>query len=137
MENYKVLDFKIFGDERGSLTALEENKEVPFDIKRVFYIYNTTGKKVIRGNHANRKTKFVLIMLAGSSKVKIFDYKGGIQEIVELDTPNKGLFLDNMVWKEMYDFSDNSVMLVLASEHFDALEYIDTYEELLEQIKND
>ena len=136
MKNYKLLNFKIFGDERGSLTALEGNKEIPFDIKRVFYIYNTTGRNVIRGNHANRKTKFVMVMLSGSSKVKIYDYNGGIQEIVELDAPNKGMFLENMVWKEMYDFTDNSVMLVLASEHFDEFEYIDTYEELLEELTN-
>ena len=126
----------MFGDERGSLTALEENKEIPFDIKRVFYIYNTKDKNVVRGDHANRKTKFVLVMLAGSAKVKVYDYNGGIQEIVELNSPDKGLFLENMVWKEMYDFTDNSVMLVLASEHFDALEYIDTYEELLEELGN-
>lgn len=136
MEKYKILNFKIFGDERGALTAIEGNKEIPFDIKRVFYIYNTTDKNIVRGNHANRKTKFVLIMLAGSSKVKIFDEKGGVQEIVELDSPDKGLFLKNMVWKEMYDFTDNSVMLVLASEPFDEFEYIDTYEELLEELKN-
>ena len=137
METHKLLNFKIFGDERGALTAIEGNKEIPFDIKRVFYIYNTKDKNVIRGNHANRKTKFVLIMLSGSCKVKIFDFNGGVQEIVELDSPDKGLFLENMVWKEMYDYTDNSVMLVLASEPFDALEYIDTYEELLEEIKND
>jgi dTDP-4-dehydrorhamnose 3,5-epimerase-like enzyme len=136
MEKYKILNFKIFGDERGALTAIEGNKEIPFDIKRVFYIYNTKDKNIVRGDHANRKTKFVLIMLSGSSKVKIFDEKGGVQEIVELDSPDKGLFLENMVWKEMYDFTDNSVMLVLASEPFDEFEYIDTYEELLEELKN-
>jgi len=134
MKNYEVLNFKIFGDERGSLIALEEYKEIPFDIKRVFYIFNTKDKNVVRGDHANRKTKFVLVMLAGSSKVKVFDNNGGIQEIVELDAPNKGLFLENMVWKEMYDFTDNSVMLVIASEHFDEFEYIDTYEDLLKEL---
>lgn len=136
MKNYKVLNFKIFGDERGSLTAIEGNKEIPFDIKRVFYIYGTKGKNVVRGDHANRKTKFALVMLSGSAKVKVFDYQGNVQEIVELDSPDKGLFLENMVWKEMYDFSDGSVMLVLASEHFDKDEYIGSYEELLEEIRN-
>jgi len=132
--DYKVIDFKIFGDERGSLTAIEGNNEVPFDIKRVFYIYDTQGSDIVRGKHANRKSKFVLIMLSGACEVKISDRKGNIQEIVVLDMPNKGLYLNNMVWKEMINFTDNSVMLVLSSEHFDEFEYIDTYEEFLEEI---
>lgn len=133
--DYKLLDFKIFGDERGSLAVIEGNKDIPFDIARVFYIFDTKGKNVIRGDHANRKSKFVLVMLSGSCKVKIFS--GENRDIIELDSPNKGLFLNNLVWKEMYDFSDGSVMMVLASEHFDAEEYIDTYEDLLKELKND
>lgn len=126
--NYKVIDFVKRGDERGSLIAIEGNQDIPFEIKRVFYIFDTQGKNVIRGDHANRKSKFVLIMLAGSCKIKIFsDSK---KEIIELNSPNKGLFINNLVWKEMYDFSQGSVMLVLASEHFDKDEYIDIYEEL-------
>lgn len=136
MENYKVLNFKIFGDDRGSLTAIEGGKDAPFDIKRIFYIFDTKGKDIIRGNHANRKTKFVLIMLSGSCDVKVFNNEGGVQEVVKLDSPDKGLFLNNMVWKEMCNFSDGSVMLVLASELFDKEEYIDTYEEFLEEINN-
>lgn len=134
--DYRVIDFKIFGDERGSLTALQGNKEIPFDIKRVFYIYDTKGQNVIRGNHANRKTKFVLIMLSGSCDVKVYNNQGSIAETVTLDAPNKGLYLNNMVWKEMTNFTDGSVMLVIASEPFDEFEYIDTYKELLEEIAN-
>ncbi len=129
MEKYKILNFKIFGDERGALTAIEGNKEIPFDIKRVFYIYNTTDKNIVRGNHANRKTKFVLIMLAGSSKVKIFDEKGGVQEIVELNSPDKGLFLENMVWKEMYDFSKDAILIVFSNKHYNEGEYMRNFEE--------
>lgn len=132
--DYKIINFKIFGDERGSLTAIEGNKDIPFDIKRVFYIYGTKGKHVVRGDHANRKSKFVLLMLSGSCKVKVYDKKGNLAEIIELDSPEKGLYLDKMVWKEMTEFSDNSVMLVLSSEPFDNDEYIDTLEELLEEI---
>lgn len=132
--DYKLIDFKIRGDERGSLVAIEGNIDIPFDIKRVFYIFGTKGKDVIRGNHANRNSKFVLVMLTGSCKVKVFS--GENRDIIELNTPDKGLFLNNLVWKEMYDFSDGSVMLVLASEHFDEYEYIDTYEELLKELKN-
>ena len=130
------MNFKIFGDERGSLTAVEGHKDIPFDIKRIFYIYGTKGQQIVRGDHANRKSRFVLMMLSGTCKIKVFDHQGGVQEIVELNSPEKGLYLDKMVWKEMYDFSDNSVMLVLSSEHFDKDEYIDTYEELINEIKN-
>lgn len=131
--DYKIIDFLIRGDARGSLVAIEENKDIPFEIKRVFYIFNTQGQDVIRGDHANRKSKFVLVMLSGSCKVKI--YSNGGSEIVELNSPDKGLFLNNLVWKEMHDFSDNAVMLVLASELFDAEEYIDSLEDLLVELK--
>lgn len=130
--DYQILNFKIRGDERGSLVALEGSKDIPFDIKRVFYIFDTKGKDVIRGDHANRNSKFVLVMLSGSCKVKVFS--GDKREVIELNSPDKGLFLNNMVWKEMYDFSDGSVMMVLASELFDANEYIDSYEELLKEL---
>lgn len=130
--DYKILNFQIRGDERGSLIALEGNSEVPFEIKRVFYIFGTKGKDIVRGDHANRNSKFVMAMLSGSCKVKVFT--GNKREIIELDSPDKGLFLNNLVWKEMYDFSDGSVMMVLASEYFDANEYIDSYEELLEEL---
>lgn len=130
--DYQILNFKIRGDERGSLVALEGSNDIPFDIKRVFYIFDTKGKEVIRGDHANRNSKFVLVMLSGSCKVKVFS--GDKREVIELNSPDKGLFLNNMVWKEMYDFSDGSVMMVLASELFDANEYIDSYEELLKEL---
>lgn len=133
MMDYEVIDFLIRGDARGSLVAIEGHKDIPFDIKRVFYIFNTQGQEVIRGDHANRNSKFVLVMLSGSAKVKV--YHDGGADIVELNSPDKGLFLNNLVWKEMYDFSDNSVMLVLASELFDADEYIDTREELLLELR--
>lgn len=134
MKNYKTLDFKTFGDKRGFLTPLEGGKEIPFDVKRIFYIYGTKDQDTIRGQHANRKTKFVLIMITGSCKIKIYDNKSGTQEVINLDSPAKGLFIENMVWKKMYNFSNDSVMLALASEHFDEFEYIDTYEEYLQEL---
>lgn len=136
MKRFEIIDFKTFGDERGLLTAIEGGKDLPFEIKRVFYIYGTKGRDMVRGKHANRKSKFILIMLNGSCEIKIYDNKGSMKETVKLDSPNKGLFLNNMVWKEMCEFSDNSVMLVLSSEHFDEFEYIDTYEEFLKEVNN-
>lgn len=127
------LPFNTMGDERGFLIAFEENNNVPFDIKRVFYIFGTQNY-VVRGNHANRKTKFLLISISGSCKVKTND--GTVEKIHTLKNPETGLFLDKMVWKEMYDFSDDCILLVMASEYYDPNEYIKDYAEFLKVIKN-
>ena len=114
-EQYRIINFNEFGDERGNLVVAEGSGiDVPFDIKRVFYMYGS-DPDIIRGQHANRKTEFVLINVSGTSKVKVDN--GFETEIIELNKPRMGLYLDVMVWKDMYDFSDDSVLLVLASEH--------------------
>ena len=125
MNKVKMLDFKQHGDERGHLVVVEGNTDIPFEIKRVFYIYGS-DKDVIRGQHANRKTEFVLINVAGKSKVKVKDGEGN-EAIYCLNRPHTGVYLPTMVWKEMYDFSEDSVLLVLASEHYDNSEYIRDY----------
>ncbi len=127
-EYYKVLNFNQLGDARGHLVVIEGNQEkgVPFDIKRVFYIYGSDSE-VIRGQHANKKSEFVLINLAGESKVRIDN--GTEEAIVVLDKPHMGVYLPKMVWKDMYDFSKDSVLLVLSNEHYDGSEYIRNYEE--------
>lgn len=135
MENYKVIDFKVNGDERGFLVPIEGGKDIPFDINRIFYIYGTNGKDIVRGRHANRFSSFVLVMLSGSCRINVYDLNGNF-ETIEMDSPSKGLYLKNMVWKEMYDFTDNAVMLCITDKHFDAEEYIDTYEEYLKEVKN-
>ena len=132
-DKYKVLEFVEYGDERGNLVVAEgEGKDIPFGIKRVFYMYGSDNT-VIRGQHANRKTKFVLINVAGKSKVRITD--GTETQIVELNRPRMGLYLSPMLWKDMYDFSEDSVLLVLASEHYDDAEYIRNYEEYLQEMR--
>ena len=103
---------------------MEGDQDIPFEIKRVFYIYGS-DKDVIRGRHANYNTEFVLINVAGTSKVKVDD--GTDQKVFSLDRPHTGIYLPRMVWKDMYDFSEDSVLLVLASEHYDAEEYIRDY----------
>lgn len=129
---YKELVFSELGDDRGKLVVAESNKDIPFEIKRVFYIYGSdTG--VVRGKHANRRTEFVLINVKGSSKVKVDD--GINQYIVTLDKPNKGVYLNKMVWKDMYDFSDDSILLVLCSEVYDSDEYIRNYDQFLKEVK--
>lgn len=130
-DKFKTVEFKQNGDERGHLVVVEGNQDIPFDIKRVFYIYGSDAD-VIRGQHANRKTEFVLINVSGTSKVGVDD--GFNQEIVELDKPHKGIYLSKMLWKNMYDFSNDSVLLVLASEHYDPSEYIRDYDEFLTEV---
>lgn len=132
-EQYKILKFDEFGDERGSLVVAEgSGKDIPFEIKRVFYMYGS-DPTVVRGQHANRKTEFVLINVSGTSKVKVDN--GVEQAVIELNRPRMGLYLKTMLWKDMYDFSPDSVLLVLASEHYDGEEYIRNYEEYLKEME--
>lgn len=123
----KVLEFTQRGDERGHLVIMEGMEDVPFEIKRVFYIYGSDAT-VIRGQHANRKTEFVLINVSGQSKVRVKDGRGG-EAIFLLNKPHMGIYLPKLVWKDMYDFSSDSILLCLASEHYDPEEYIRDYEE--------
>lgn len=120
-ERCKIFEFKELGDEKGKLVAIEELKDVPFDIKRIFYIYNTT-KGTVRGQHANKNSEFVLINLKGTCKVRLYDKDE--EYIVELNRPNMGLYIPKLVWKDMYDFSEDSLLLCVSSEYYDAKEYI-------------
>lgn len=134
MENnkYRVLQFKEYGDERGNLVVAEgDGIDIPFEIHRVFYLYGS-DPEIVRGQHANRETEFVLINVSGSSKVLVDD--GRQKTIVELNKPRMGLYLGKMVWKEMYDFSEDSVLLVLASEHYQEQEYIRDYNAFLKEV---
>ncbi|MBF1010020.1 MAG: FdtA/QdtA family cupin domain-containing protein [Lachnoanaerobaculum sp.] len=132
MNKVKMLSFKQNGDERGHLVVIEGNKDIPFDIKRIFYIYGS-DPTVVRGQHANRETEFVLVNVAGKSKVKVYDGKGN-EAIFILNRPHTGIYLPTMVWKDMYDFSEDSVLLVLASEAYNPNEYIRNYDEFVEEI---
>lgn len=130
-ERCKVLNFKDLGDERGKLVVIEGNQDIPFEIKRTFYIYDSDSD-VVRGQHANRESEFVLINVAGSSKVRITD--GKEEFVVELNKPMMGVYIPKMVWKDMYDFSNDSVLLVLASTHYDGKEYIRDYDKYIEEV---
>ncbi len=132
-ELYRKLQFPDLGDERGKLVVAEGDMDIPFPIQRVFYIYGS-DPDVVRGQHANRESEFVLINVAGSSKVMITD--GENKEIVELTRPMEGVYIPKMIWKEMYDFSADSVLLVLASTHYDGSEYIRDYNEYVKEMKS-
>ena len=131
-ELYRKLQFADLGDERGKLVVAEGDIDIPFSIKRVFYMYGSDDS-VIRGQHANRDSEFVLINVAGSSKVMITD--GASREVVELNRPMEGVYIPKMIWKEMYDFSADSVLLVLASTHYDGSEYIRDFQQYLKEIE--
>ena len=135
MNKVQMLEFQQRGDERGHLVIAEGGIDVPFEIKRVFYIYGS-DKDVVRGQHANRKTEFVLINVAGTSKVKVKDGEGN-EAIFCLNRPHTGIYLPNMVWKDMYDFSEDSVLLVLASTHYDPEEYIRDYDEFVNEVSSE
>lgn len=127
-EKCTILEFNDLGDERGKLVVIEGNESIPFEIKRVFYIYGS-DETVVRGKHANKESEFVLINVAGTSKVRITDGKD--EFVVELNKPMMGVYIPKMVWKDMYDFSSDSVLLVLASTHYDGKEYIRDFDEYL------
>lgn len=131
-EKCPILYFDDLGDERGKLVVLEGEQVIPFEIKRVFYIYDS-DQEVVWGQDANRQSEFVLINVAGQSKVRITD--GNEEYIVELDRPMMGVYIPRMIWKDMYDFSKDSVLLVLVSTHYDSREYIRDYDEYLKEAK--
>ena len=130
----KMLQFRKLGDERGRLVVVEGGQDIPFEIKRVFYIYGS-DPDVVRGKHANRRSEFILINVAGSSKVRVIDCSGN-EMIISLNHPHTGVYLPAMVWKDMYDFSPDSVLLVLSSEHYDPNEYIRDFDEFRRVSKN-
>lgn len=132
-EMFRMLKFKDLGDERGKLVVVEGSKDIPFDIARVFYIYGS-DQKVVRGKHANKKSEFILINVAGSSKVMITD--GSNKQTIELNQPMEAVYIPKMIWKEMYDFSTDSVLLVLSNEHYDGSEYIRDFNEYIKIMNN-
>ena len=128
MSLIKWVDFPPLGDDRGSLVALEAGKTVPFDIKRVYYIFGTQSG-VARGFHAHKNLKQVAVCVTGKCRMILDD--GVTREEVWLDSPIKGLLISDLVWREMRDFSADCVLLVLASEHYDETDYIRSYDEFL------
>ena len=126
--------FQQHGDERGQLVALEEFKDIPFEIKRVYYMYDT-GDGIHRGYHTHRTLKQILICIHGSCKVLLDN--GEEKKVVSLEKPYEGLYIDHNMWREMYDFSPDAVLMVLASEYYDESDYIRNYDEFLRSIKED
>ena len=120
-------------DDRGNLIALEELSEhVPFEVRRVYYAFDTRPGSV-RGNHAHRLLKQLVVCVSGAFTF-VCEMPDGTRTEHRLDWPNKGLLIEGMVWREIKDFSKDSVMLVLASEHYNEADYIRDYGEYLRQV---
>lgn len=132
MKKAYMIELKPNGDNRGHLVVVEGLKDIPFEIKRIFYIYGS-DPDAVRGSHANRQSEFFLINVSGTSKVRV-DY-GDHQEIFQLDRPHIGVYIPSMLWKDMYDFSSDSVLLVLASTPYDPTEYIRDLETYYAEVK--
>ena len=128
----KTYRFPPHDDDRGQLVALEALEDIPFEIKRVYYIYDTLPD-VVRGKHAHRCLEQILICVHGSCKVALED--GQTRQEICLDDPTLGLYISNDTWREMYDFSEGAVLLVLASEHYDEADYIRDYTKFLEMVQ--
>ncbi|WP_174866943.1 sugar 3,4-ketoisomerase [Pectobacterium polaris] len=128
------LQLQTHGDERGSLIALEKGKNIPFEIKRVYYMFNTK-EEVRRGFHAHRQLKQVVIAVRGSCRFLLDD---GVEKIsVLLDNPAQGLLIESFMWREMYDFSDDCVLMVLADSLYDESDYIRNYDEFISITKSE
>ena len=129
MKNCRMLYFKNLGDDRGAMIAIENGNNSPFDIKRAYYIYDTK-KNVARGFHAHLNLKQIAIALKGSCTFILDD--GKERQHIELNNPDEGLLIDGIIWREMTDFSDDCILLVLASEYYDESDYIRDYGKFLE-----
>lgn len=127
----KTYSFQEHGDERGQLIALEEAKEIPFDIKRVYYMYDTK-EGVCRGHHSHRTLEQILICIHGSCRILLDN--GAEREEILLNKPYEGIYVGPDMWREMYDFSPDAVLLVLASQIYNESDYIRDYEQFIQSV---
>lgn len=119
------MDFQILGDERGQLIALEENKNIPFQVKRVYFMYGTKSG-IVRGKHAHKKLRQILFCVSGACSISLDDGNERIE--VRMHEPSRGLVIESGIWREMYDFTADAVLMVLASEFYDEEDYIRDYD---------
>ena len=129
--DYKILNFDTKNDNRGSLIALENLKEIPFEIQRIYYIYDT-NPDFPRGAHAHKELEQVLIMMDGSCEIVLND--GRHSKSIILNRPDIGLFIGKNMWREMRNFSYGAKLLVLASDFYNENEYIRYYDEFLRMV---
>ncbi|GIU12378.1 dTDP-6-deoxy-3,4-keto-hexulose isomerase [Shewanella sp. c952] len=132
--NIKLIPLQNHCDDRGALVALEHDENIPFEIKRVYYIFNTLAG-VIRGYHAHKKLKQFVIVVSGSCDFTLDD--GNERVTISLNNPAQGLYIDSCIWREMANFTEDCVLLVLADNIYDENDYIRDYSEFLVKMKNE
>lgn len=126
MKNVKKVKFNVIKDDRGKMIPIEYPKQLEFPLKRIYYIYDVK-EEVRRGYHSHNDLEQVLIAVNGSIKILVkTPYE---EEIIELNDPSEGLYIGPMIWREMFDFTENSVLLVLASHEYDESDYIRNYDD--------
>lgn len=128
MKRYRILDFRAIGDDRGWLVPLESNRTIPFEFKRVYYIWGTQ-RDIVRGKHAHRDLEQVIVCIAGSCDFILDD--GRERKVIRLDNPAKGLYVEPKIWGEFTNFSADCVVMVLASDYYDEADYIRNYDEFI------
>ncbi|MDF4642738.1 FdtA/QdtA family cupin domain-containing protein [Vibrio parahaemolyticus] len=133
MSNIPLISFQKMGDERGSLISLEQHKNIPFDIKRIYYIFDTQSG-LARGFHAHYDLEQVAICMKGCVTFLIDD--GTTKETVTLSSPDVGLHIKGLKWREMHDFSEDCVLMVVASELYDEADYIRDYDTFLKEVSH-
>ncbi len=134
MKDSHIINFNEIKDTRGKLVSIENCKNIPFEIKRVYYLY-ALNISLSRGYHAHRKLKQILICINGNCEILLDD--GYIKKTYRLETRNKGILIEHMVWREMYNFSKDCVILVLASDYYNEDDYIRNYEQFIDYLKRD
>ena len=139
LRNFKRIDLgQIIDSHDGKLSVAESDIDIPFKIKRVYYIYDFASNKSIRGYHAHKTLEQVLFCISGSFTLKLFDGINYYEE--KMNKPNIGLFIGKYIWHTMHNFSDNCIILVLASEHFDETDYIrdfNNFKKIINEKKNE
>lgn len=131
--DYRLIEMKVMGDERGKLVSLESNKNIPFELKRVYYIFDTLPNQE-RGKHAHKNMEQIIVAMDGSCEFVLDD--GINRETVWLNRPDVGLYIGKNMWREMRNFSYGCKLMVLASDYYDESEYIRNYEDFLKEVKN-
>lgn len=131
-ETYELLEFPVHGDHSGCLVALEKGNDFPFEIKRVYYVWGSAAS-VVRGHHAHKELEQVIVVTSGSCDFTLDN--GRVKETVHLDSPNRGLYIKGNIWRTFTNFSPDCVVMVLASMHYDATDYIRKYEEFLSKAR--
>ena len=126
-----MVSFPKHGDYRGQLIAIEQQIDIPFEIKRVYYIFDTL-ENVRRGFHAHKELQQVLICTSGECNIFLDD--GKERQIVHLNNPSEGLYISGCIWREMYDFSPGTVLMVLASDYYNESDYIRDYNEFMKLV---